>query len=146
MKKKLLQTTFNPVDVVLKTTEDGDRKILHMLAKVPMIIRRDPAVGLVMMSVKDATGADFHLGEVLVTEAEVEYQGQVGYAMIVGNHPEKALARACAAAVLESSDKALQTHLRRYLRMKAAIINKEERIAEALRASTIVNFETMTQW
>jgi alpha-D-ribose 1-methylphosphonate 5-triphosphate synthase subunit PhnG len=146
MKKRLPQTAVIPVDVLLKTGEDVDRKILKMLAGSPVSIRREPSTGLVMMTVTDGAGMDFHMGEVLMTEAEVEYEGKIGYAMVVGNKTDKALARACISAVMESADSALKKRLCKYLVREAKKIRSKEAIAEALYASTKVNFESMTQW
>lgn len=146
MKKNHHQTTFNPVDIVLRTNEDTDHKILQLLAEAPISIRREPEVGMVMMTVTDDAGTNFHLGEVLVTEAEIEYEGKTSYAMVVGSCPEKALARAAVKAVMEGKDNVLKTRLGKYLATQAGSIEKKEQIDENLHASTIVNFETMTQW
>jgi alpha-D-ribose 1-methylphosphonate 5-triphosphate synthase subunit PhnG len=146
MKNRSLQTKVIPVDVLLKTDEEVDRKILQILPAASFSIRREPTTGLVMMTVTDGVGMDFHLGEVLVTEAEVEYEGKIGYAMVVGNNPVKALARAGVSAIMESGDSLYKARLYKYLVREAKKICKKERIAEALTASTKVNFESMTQW
>ena len=146
MKKGSPRTEIIPVDVLLKTVEKVDRKILQILAKASVSIRREPTTGLVMMTVTDGAGMDFHLGEVLVTEAEVEYEGKVGYAMVVGNNPVKALVRAGVSAIMESADSPYKVRLYKYLVQQAKKISTTENIAEALSASTKVNFESMTQW
>ena len=140
MKNKSFQTKIIPVDVLLKTDEEVDRKILQILPAASFSIRREPTTGLVMMTVTDGVGMDFHLGEVLVTEAEVEYEGKIGYAMVVGNNPVKALARASVSAIIESGDSLYKRRLYKYLVREAKKIRKKESIAEALSASTKVNF------
>ena len=145
-KKKSPLPDFHPVDILLKTSVQGDRKILKILAEVDMSIRRKPEAGLVMMTINDGTGTDFHLGEVLVTEAEVEYEGRVGYAMVLGNNPEKALARAGVSVIMESLDSAHKTKLVDTLLREAKKINQKERADRALLSSTKVKFESMNQW
>ncbi len=146
MKKDSTRNEINPVDILLRTAEKADQKILKILTEIPISIRREPRTGLVMMSVADGTGTNFHLGEVVVTEAEVEYEGKIGYAMVVGHNPEKALVRAVVSAIMESSDSVSKLWLYKFLSREAKKISAREIIAEALSASTKVNFESMTQW
>ncbi|MFH1080868.1 MAG: phosphonate C-P lyase system protein PhnG [Pseudomonadota bacterium] len=146
MKKKSPQPEVASADVLLNTAEAVDRKILQLLAEASVAIRREPATGLVMMTVADGVGTDFHLGEVLVTEAEVEYEGKIGYGMVVGNNPEKAVVRAGVSAMMESADSPYKARLYKYLVREARKISAKERITEALSASTKVNFESMTPW
>ena len=146
MKKVSPQIDTIPVDVLLKTSEQKDRQILQILAEAAITIRREPTPGLVMMTMTDGSGLNFHLGEALVTEAEVEYEGKIGYAMVLGNNPEKALARAGVSAMMEGPDTPSKTRLCRYLLRESKKIRAKEKIAEALSASTKVSFESMTQW
>jgi phosphonate C-P lyase system protein PhnG len=146
VEKRLKTTEATTADILLKTPERVDKDILRILSELPISLRREPHTGLVMMTIADGTGTDFHLGEVLVTEAEVEYQGNIGYALVVGNHPEKALARAGISVVMESADDEIVRNLRQLLDKQANIHAREDKITEALTASTKVNFETMTQW
>jgi len=126
--------------LLLKTDDKADRKLLEMLAETTVSVRTQPRTGLVMMSVTDATGEDFHLGEVLVTEAEAEFEGHAGYAAILGNQPGKALIRAALSAILH------KTAFCEFLAREAEKIRETENQAEALVASTTVHFEKMTQW
>ena len=51
--------------------------------------------GLAMLPMTDtARGADFHVGEVLVSEAHIRASGQEGYGMIIGRDLEQAMAMA----------------------------------------------------
>ncbi len=52
-----------------------------------------------MVSATDPFDVDFHLGEALVTEALVEYEGVQGYGMVMGDQPERALAAASVDAI-----------------------------------------------
>jgi phosphonate C-P lyase system protein PhnG len=146
MKKSLKPITFDPIDILLKTESQTDRNLLGWLSEYPLTIRRKPTIGLVMMTVTDSNGQAFHLGEVLVTEAEVSYNDKIGYAQVIGNQPQKALVRACAAAILESGDSRLQARLKRFLWRPAGKIRMKEKKEKQRISSTRVNFEVMTQW
>lgn len=58
-----------------------------------------PQVGSVVLTVREPVEATrFHLGDVLVTRAEVEHLGQRGWAMVMGADEGRALAAAICAA------------------------------------------------
>lgn len=66
--------------------------ILPCLGAVEVIQSR---TGLVMLPMRDTVkGTDFHLGEVLVSEAHIRADGAEGYGMIVGRDLEQAMAMA----------------------------------------------------
>ncbi len=66
--------------------------ILPSLGAVEVIQSR---TGLVMLPMRDTVkGTDFHLGEVLVSEAHIRADGAEGYGMIVGRDLEQAMAMA----------------------------------------------------
>ena len=67
-------------------------------------IKKKPIAGLIQMKVIDTFDTEFYMGEVLVTEAEVMYLGQQGYAMILGEDSEKALLLASIDALLNSEN------------------------------------------
>jgi phosphonate C-P lyase system protein PhnG len=54
-------------------------------------VRQAPRAGMVMVTVRDCFDTPFHLGEVLVSEAEVALDGHHGYGLICGDAPEQAL-------------------------------------------------------
>ena len=75
----------------------------RILASREVSILRPPQSGAVMMrAIETAEGSVFNLGEVSVTEAEVEIEGERGYAMVLGFAPEKALAGAVLDAAAEA--------------------------------------------
>jgi phosphonate C-P lyase system protein PhnG len=61
-------------------------------------VQQPPRTGLVMLTVRDPFDTPFHLGEVLVSEAEVSFDGYTGYAAVCGDEPEQALLAAAVAA------------------------------------------------
>lgn len=146
MKRKSPQTAIDIEEVTLKTDTAADRRILKLLGDDPISIRREPQTALVMMTATDGTGMDFHVGEVLVTEAEVEYAGKVGYALVVGNRPEKALARAGLSVLMAGNGGDIPARLHGRLLRENRIIRKRERLEAARIAATKVHFESMTQW
>ena len=78
-------------------------------------VLREPAPGMVMMQAREsAQGAAFNLGEVTVAEAEVEIDGQRGYAMCMGRNAARALAGAivdAGAEALPGLRAAIEAHL-----------------------------------
>ena len=119
-------------------------ELLELLAAEEMTITRPPRSGLIMMTVKDSFETDFHLGEVLVTEAAVTVRSSEGFGMVAGEEPRKALARAAADALLragrpEPLRQAVLACLARARRRQAARLAGEA----ALTAATRVSFDLM---
>lgn len=66
--------------------------LLPALGAIEVIHSR---TGLVMLPMRDTVqGTDFHLGEVLVAEAQIRAAGTDGYGMVVGRDLERAMAMA----------------------------------------------------
>jgi alpha-D-ribose 1-methylphosphonate 5-triphosphate synthase subunit PhnG len=131
---------------VLINTMDEQRveNVLALFADVEFTVSRSPRSGLMMLTVKDCFETDFHLGEVLVTEARVLYRGCEGFGMVSGEAPRRALARAAADAVLRCPERTeIQNKLRAYLEQEESM--QKTRLAESasLIAATKVNFDLM---
>jgi len=76
----------------------------QILGSYAVTVLRPPASGAVMMrAIETAEGSVFNLGEVAVTEAEVEIRGERGYCMVMGYAPQKALAGAVLDAAAEAA-------------------------------------------
>ena len=76
----------------------------RILADHEVTVLKPPVSGAVMMrAIETAEGSVFNLGEVAVTEAEVELAGERGYCMVMGYAPQKALAGAVLDAAAEAS-------------------------------------------
>lgn len=102
-----------------------------------------PRTGLVMYTVRDPFDTPFHLGEILVTEAEVVFDGCAGGGVICGDEPERALLLAAVEAVERSGRIAVLSDI-------DALIDQMERkkadqtaLVCKLAASTVVQFESM---
>ncbi|MFH0996476.1 MAG: phosphonate C-P lyase system protein PhnG [Pseudomonadota bacterium] len=131
---------------VLINTMDEQRveNVLALFADVELTVSRPPRSGLVMLTVKDCFETDFHLGEVLVTEARVLFRGCEGFGMVSGEAPRRALARAAADAVLRCPEPIeIQNELRAHLEQEESM--QKTRLAEsaALIAATKVIFDLM---
>ncbi len=84
----LLSTlTHAPAEVVKTFAEE----LLPLLGEIRVLVNR---TGLVMIPYSDSAGGTvFHLGEVLVSEAQVELEdGTSGYALVIGRDLVQALA------------------------------------------------------
>ncbi|HEY3110651.1 MAG TPA: phosphonate C-P lyase system protein PhnG [Chloroflexota bacterium] len=103
---------------------------------------QEPTRELVLMETADpTTGGSFYLGEVLVTSALIEVDGQVGVGLVVGDEPERARAGALIDAALQAAIPPAA--------LAAALAELEREVEEAhrrewaLAARTRVQFETM---
>lgn len=124
--------------------EQRVEQLLALFTDVELTVSRPPRTGLVMLTVKDSFDTDFHLGEVLVTEAWVVYRGCEGYGMVSGEAPRRALARAAADAVFRSPDSAdFQEGLRTCLQQEEVVQQTRQAESSALVAATKVNFDLM---
>jgi alpha-D-ribose 1-methylphosphonate 5-triphosphate synthase subunit PhnG len=92
--------TNDPTAAIIGMDDQEVDALLTLLVTEEIHITCPPRSGLVMMTVNDSLATDFHLGEVLTTEAEVSLGGERGYGLIIGEEPRKALARAAADALL----------------------------------------------
>jgi len=130
-------------EYVTRLSERAVARFLELLATEEIAVVHGPLTGLIMMSARDTFEADFHLGEVLVTEVEVSYAGFRGYGMVIGDDPERAIARASLEAVGVSSNRPLRERLQRFLHAEARKIEAAGKKENALITRTRVSFETM---
>lgn len=66
-----------------------------LIAQLPAIEVQENRTGLVMLPMRDtAQGVHFHLGEILMSEARIAANGQIGYGMRRGRDLEAAMAMA----------------------------------------------------
>jgi alpha-D-ribose 1-methylphosphonate 5-triphosphate synthase subunit PhnG len=103
-----------------------DEAVLARLAEralaggAAVTVLREPTPGMVMMRARESARRSlFNLGEVAVTEAEVEIGPHRGYAMTMGLRPAKALAGAIVDAAAEA-DPALRPTIEAALREATA--------------------------
>ncbi|NPU84539.1 MAG: hypothetical protein HPY65_08610 [Syntrophaceae bacterium] len=130
-------------EYIMQMPERAVRKLLGLVPAEEISIVHGPQTGLVMMSALDSFEEEFYLGEVLVTEVEVEYAGCRGYGMVVGDDAIRAMARASVEAVGASSNRILRERMNRFLNAEAKKLEARRRKEDSLIARTRVDFETM---
>lgn len=116
----------------------------EVLGTFDVEVTRGPTVGLLMVRVEEPVERlPFNFTEVTVSEAEVGAGRHRGYAMLMGKHPERALAAAVLDAAVEA-DHALSPRIVEFL----AAARDAETDAWAARwsriAPTRVRFEDVT--
>jgi len=129
--------------LVADMDEAAIERILLLAAGLEMDIVHPPRAGLVMMSRTDSFGCDFHLGEVLVTEAELGCRGRRGYGMVIGDRPRWALASAAAELIMKGDDPELSRALCRIGETEEQRIGAVRRQERELTARTRVSFDLM---
>ena len=129
----------------MELDEDSVKLLLDMAAEEDIIIIKPPQLGLLMMTVQDSFDTDFYLGEILVTVAEVECEGITGYAMVIGDEPERALLAASVEAVLRGDNEDFKKRLRKFVSEQTWKINSAKEKETALIAKTKVFFENMSK-
>jgi alpha-D-ribose 1-methylphosphonate 5-triphosphate synthase subunit PhnG len=110
--------------LVSEMAADAIDQLLELAASEEIEIIRAPRSGLLMMSCQDAFNCDFHLGEVLVTEAEVVCRGTRGYGMVPGEDARRALARAAAEVICRGDNRVLKERLQRL------VVTEQEKLLE----------------
>ena len=116
-----------------------------LLAEEEIEVLQAPKTGLLMMVAQDPFATDFCLGEILITEVEIAYQGYRGYAMILGEEPDKAVLTAAVAAIFQSGNDLLKKRIDQFMAPLAATLSQETEWERRLLAKTMVNFETMVK-
>lgn len=130
---------------LMELDEDKVKRLLDMAAKQDISIIKPPHSGLLMMTVQDSFDADFYLGEILVTEAEVECRGKTVYAMVMGDEPERSLLAASIEAIMQGDNEDLKKQIRGFVSEQMEKIDSIREKESALIAKTKVSFESMSK-
>ena len=102
--------------------------IRPVMDKYPVRVLRKPAKTLVMIKMRETVAkAQFYLGEMLACEAMVELEGKKGFALMMGDDTQKAMA----AAVLQALEQRQQE------------LEREQQREIARHARSKVQFETL---
>ena len=131
--------------VIMAMERESLAALSELLSEEEIRMIRPPQTGLLMMVAKDPFATDFCLGEILVTEAETEYRGHRGYAMVMGDEPEKATLTAAVAAIFQGNNDVLKTRIGQFLAPLASSLSQKAEWERRLLSKTQVNFETMVK-
>ncbi len=125
----------------------GSDELAAMLDRVwPMAefhVQQTPRAGLVMVTVLDPFGTPFHLGEVLVSEAEVGLDGCTGTGVVCGDQPEQALLLAAVAAAERCGRTDVLAAIGALLDPLEVKSAAQMALSSKLAAATAVRFESM---
>lgn len=131
--------------VITRMDKKSIEELMALMPREEISIIKKPETGLLMMAAQDSFNMDFYLGEILVTEAGVEYKGLKGYAMVMGDEPEKALSAASAEAILQSDHLELKQKMVDFITRQAGEMAEADERERRLIAGTGVSFETMVK-
>lgn len=136
---------MNELDITIRQMDSRAlSRLMKTLARLEIAVLKCPEAGLLMVSATDPFSVDFHLGEALVTEALVEYEGVQGYGIVLGDQPERALAAAAVDAIARAGSPELG-RIAKLLEPERKKIAEARKLEEALVESTRVKFETMVK-
>lgn len=86
MEKRKLSYILAHTDIEKLKKEVEKLKTNHKISKV-----KEPEIGLAMVKVKDGVyNKNFYIGEILITECSVHFDGTLGIGIIQDDNPEKA--------------------------------------------------------
>lgn len=127
----LSQGDLEPLTVLISQTET------HVI--------REPESGLIMMSARDSFDTPFHLGEVLVTKAEVSYRGHTSQTVIMGDNPVGALVVAAVEAIELAGDDHTVERIDYEMIRLGQLADARRQAEEAMVNATRVDFSSMTR-
>lgn len=131
--------------LLMKVREKSIKRLIALTKRENIKIIKPPSQALIMAVANDCFNTKFCLGEVLVTEAQIEWKGHRGFGMIIGNEPQKALVLAFIDAVEKSDDERTKRTVQNLIATVERRQSKRKKVEEAMILSTRVNFETMVK-
>jgi alpha-D-ribose 1-methylphosphonate 5-triphosphate synthase subunit PhnG len=110
-----------------------------------ILVVRPPAVCMTMVRAEDSVESQpFYLGEVLVTDCEVQVDGQAGYGLCMGDEPVRCYCMAVIDALLLSDGPGVN-EVHAFLEGQAVLIADRQRLEYNLIQRTKVDFKLMEQ-
>jgi phosphonate C-P lyase system protein PhnG len=99
MDQILFNMQIKRIREILPEMDEDEIKTLSIALPLDQAsVIKKPCKGLMMAKARDCFHTDFFIGEVLVSRAEVEYNGRLGQATLMGDH----LSAVLVAALLEA--------------------------------------------
>ena len=106
---------------------------------------RHPAIGSLMIRAEDSVeGQPFYLGEALVTECEINVDGQAGFGLCLGDEPVRSYCIAFVDALLLLADDRLP-RVEAFLSIQEALVNERSQAEQAHIQRTRVDFKLMEE-
>jgi alpha-D-ribose 1-methylphosphonate 5-triphosphate synthase subunit PhnG len=132
------------LNVIAAAEEDEVVTMLDQLWSAGQFcVQRAPRTGLIMYTVRDPFDTPFHLGEVLVSEAQVVMDGYAGCGMICGDEPKRALLLAAVEAAERSGRVSTLDGVGAFIdRLEKRSTAQTARLSK-IAAATEVRFESM---
>jgi phosphonate C-P lyase system protein PhnG len=126
-------------------TAQEETELTDIISEFPIEVVKEPETGVIMARALDCFDLEFNLGEVLVSTAEVSFDGNRAHATIMGASQNKALLAAAVSALVASNQSEALLKIMPIIEntMKRLLIAKAEE--ERLTAATKVEFESMTE-
>jgi phosphonate C-P lyase system protein PhnG len=89
-------------EIIAEASPEAVREIAELISgRLPVKVLKSPSPGMVMVQhAEPIENTVFLLGETFVTECEVEVDGQLGYACVLGSGRERALCGAMVDAIM----------------------------------------------
>lgn len=106
-------------------------------------VHHSPRVGLIMITIRDPFETPFHFGEVLVSEAQVLFEGHAGYGVTCGDEPERALLLAAVESAELSGRSSLLGEIGDFIDRLEKKCTEQTKSFSKLAAATAVRFESM---
>jgi phosphonate C-P lyase system protein PhnG len=144
MSEQILRDRLDHIREVLPEMNAEEIKVLSAALPIDRVrVIRAPHTGLIMAKVRDCFDTEFFLGEVLVTRAEVEYEGRRGQATLMGDLPSATLLAAVLEALCLNGDahyfESAHSICRPAMQRLAARRKQQSRLV----AATRINFKSM---
>lgn len=110
-----------------------------------ILITKKPTIGLTMVRAQDSVEhQEFYLGEVLVTECEVQVEDRVGSGLCIGDEPVRSYCLAVIDAIMMSS-LPIKSDTEAFLEEEKKHILEQETEDQAMIQKTKVDFKLMEQ-
>lgn len=145
MSQEVVVGTLELSRAIAAASNDEVRAMLDRFSDLRFQVLKQPETGLIMQTVSDCFNTDFHLGEILVTTAEVVLGGVRGWGMIMGDSGDRAVVAACLDVVVSRGESLVEEDITReamkWLKRSNEFIVEEAKIY----GTTRVSFESMAE-
>ncbi|MGA0332399.1 MAG: phosphonate C-P lyase system protein PhnG [Kiritimatiellia bacterium] len=139
-----LETEFR--DLLQHLDSHQVQTLMEPFAHLELRDLHEPETGLVMLTALDCYHHPFHVGELLVTRAEIEFDGIRAHATVMGDAAEKALLAAMLNAILRHDlSEELSAEFRKIWPPIAASARSRIDEERGVAATTKVAFENMAE-